>query len=146
MGTMNSKLNTISRKTRRDIRILRLMTEIYCRDHHAQIPAPPTWELLSGWLRRRKPAGLCPDCEKFVAYAGERLSRCPLTPKPACRHCHIHCFAPSHRETARRIMRHGWPRIIRRGRIDLLWKVLVVMWDENPHRSEGARRVKSKPD
>jgi hypothetical protein len=102
-----------TRKIRRDIRTLRMLTRIYCRDHHQ--------EAMDGLSR-----DLCRDCSQFVDYAAERLCRCPLTPKPTCRDCHIHCFASAHRDTARRIMRYSWPQIVRRGRIDLLWKLLLA--------------------
>ncbi|MEZ4599471.1 MAG: nitrous oxide-stimulated promoter family protein [Syntrophotaleaceae bacterium] len=110
---MANENRNISRRTRRDIRTLKILTEIYCRDHHRSSPD------------HSEPSGLCRECEKFLAYGENRLLRCPLKPKPACRDCHIHCFSPSMRDTARNIMRYGWPRIFRRGRIDLLWRLLM---------------------
>ena len=90
----------------RDQEILTRFTSLYCKVHHGG-----THEL-------------CADCVEFLTYARERRRLCPLDPKPACKHCPVHCYRPGHREQVRRIMRFSGRRLILRGRLDLLWKYL----------------------
>jgi hypothetical protein len=82
----------------REFRTMQCMVEIYCADHHAA----------AGGI-------LCPECEKFLDYAGRRLEKCPYGEgKPACAKCPIHCYKPAQREQARVIMRYSGPRMVRR--------------------------------
>ena len=74
-----------------------MMIGIYCRRHH--VPA----------------AGreLCSECEQLLAYACERLDRCPKSDrKSSCRKCEIHCYMPERREAIRRVMRYVGPRML----------------------------------
>jgi hypothetical protein len=79
-------------------------------------PAAP--ELAGVGLERQR---LCAECREFLEYAMTRRLRCPLDPKPACKHCPVHCYRPGHREKVKEIMRFSGRRLIRRGRLDLLW-------------------------
>lgn len=54
---------------------------------------------------------LCASCAGLLAYAGERLARCPHRPKPACRDCATHCYAPERRALMRAVMRYAGPRL-----------------------------------
>lgn len=63
---------------------------------------------------------LCPECADLLAYAEERLRRCPQDPKPDCKHCTIHCYRPAYRERIREVMRYSGKRLIFKGRLDLL--------------------------
>ena len=65
---------------------------------------------------------LCADCRDFLHYAFARRLGCPLEVKPACKHCHVHCFKPVYRQKVRDIMRFSGQYLIRRGRLDLLWR------------------------
>jgi len=56
----------------------------------------------------------------LLAYALERLERSMQNPKPACKHCEIHCYKPAHREKIREVMRYSGKRLILYGRFDLL--------------------------
>lgn len=67
---------------------------------------------------------LCADCRDLLDYAMQRLERCPQDPKPACKHCEIHCYKPAYREKVREVMRYSGKRLILRGRFDLLWHYL----------------------
>lgn len=109
----------MTRKEKKDLKVLALFTSVYCRDHHQQerqslgnLP-----EALSGLKRYR----CCPDCLDFLQYAIERRLKCPLEDKPTCKDCTIHCYRPGHRERVREVMRYSGKTLIRRGRIDLLW-------------------------
>lgn len=111
----------INKKERKDLQVLALFTSIWCKTHHnvTTIDEKENADLLSQlevdhYL-------LCPDCREFLSYACMRRIKCPLDPKPTCKHCHLHCYRPGHREKVREIMRFSGRYLILRGRLDLLW-------------------------
>lgn len=114
----------LTAKELKDLKVLGLFTAVYCRAHHGGPRA--VLEVADGPLRRlplhKYP--VCADCAAFLQYAFERRLRCPLDEKPACKHCHVHCYRPGHREQVREIMRFSGRHLIRRGRFDLLWHYL----------------------
>jgi hypothetical protein len=62
---------------------------------------------------RHAPDGLCPDCHELLAYARDRLSRCPYQEgKTTCAGCLIHCYKPAMRERIRAAMRYAGPRMM----------------------------------
>ena len=67
---------------------------------------------------------LCADCDDLLSYSLQRLQRCPQDPKPACKHCEIHCYKPVYREKIRDVMRYSGKRLLLHGRLDLLWHYL----------------------
>ena len=91
----------------KDSHILEQFAHIYCRGQH------------------KVPKGdLCVDCQDLLTYALKRLERCPQDPKPACKHCEVHCYKPAYREKIRQVMRYSGKRLILHGRLDLLWHYL----------------------
>ncbi len=119
---MKSRDNTLlqfDRKELKDFKVLALFTSVYCREHHAGGRSPLV--LPSEIPLRLEKYPVCGECRGFLAYAIERRQRCPLDPKPTCKHCHIHCYRPGHRERVREIMRFSGQYLMRRGRLDLLW-------------------------
>lgn len=125
MGDMNpsdaAATAPLTPKERKDLKVLALFTAVYCQAHHGGEKAPLTVDepALQGLWSEGKP--LCADCRKFLAYAFARRIKCPLDPKPTCKHCHIHCYRPGHRERVREVMRFSGKYLIRQGRLDLLW-------------------------
>lgn len=124
MQSSNRTPNSRSqRKLRRDLKTLALFTAIFCDKHHSGPKQPlETAELpasLAGWKRHR----YCNDCRTLLRDAIDRRLRCPLDPKPACRDCPHHCYAKPQRVAMRRIMAFAGPRLIRRGRFDLVWRL-----------------------
>jgi len=115
-----NSLPTLTRKERKDLKVLALFTAVYCRAHHdgGHRLEPVEPELRGLGLERHR---LCGDCRDFLRYAFTRRLRCPLDPKPVCKHCQVHCYRPGHREQVRKIMRFAGRRLIMRGRLDLLW-------------------------
>ncbi|WP_305043882.1 nitrous oxide-stimulated promoter family protein [Geoalkalibacter sp.] len=120
---MNSttSIATLDAKEAKDLRVLVQFTAVYCRVHHAEPRAPLS--VGAEWrgsidLSRFE---LCDSCREFLDYAIERRLRCPLDPKPICKHCRIHCYRPGHREKVREIMRFSGKYLLKRGRLDLLW-------------------------
>ncbi len=108
---------------RRDLYVLALFTAIYCQARHDGAKAPLVAAAAAGEGRLTKHR-ICPSCQDFLDYAFERRLKCPLTPKPSCKHCPIHCYRPGHREMVREIMRFSGKKLILRGRLDLLWHYL----------------------
>lgn len=115
---------TLTRKERKDLKVLATFTAVYCHAHHPAPKAPwaeATGQLAGLGLERCR---LCESCRDFLAYAIARRINCPLDPKPTCKHCTIHCYRPGHRDQVRAIMRFSGRRLILRGRLDLLWHYL----------------------
>lgn len=107
----------------KDLKVLAQFTSVYCAVHHQETRAAFTGYALDPCLSLHN-YPVCGACAEFLAYAFERRLRCPVEEKPACKHCEIHCFRPGHREKVREIMRFSGKRLIRRGRLDLLWRYL----------------------
>ncbi len=100
----------------RELRTIRAMLRIYCRDHHGG----------------RK---LCDECEQLAAYAEKRLAGCPYgDEKPTCANCRIHCYGPVQREQVRVMMRYAGPRMLTRH------PYLALM-----HIADGKRPAPPKP-
>lgn len=90
------------------------MVGIYCADHHGRSQDPP-----------------CRSCARFLAYAGERLAKCPYgASKPTCSNCPVHCYKAAQRDEARVIMRYAGPRMLLRHP----WLALL-------HQIDGFRRA-----
>lgn len=79
-----------------EIGTLRRMLALYCRGRHAGGPE------------------LCAACRELEAYAADRLRRCARRPKPACKDCPKHCYAPEPRSRIREVMRYAGPRMLLR--------------------------------
>ena len=120
MDTKNH-LSEPDAKECKDMKVLAQFTAVYCRVHHSGPRAPlAARDVLRGKVDlSRYP--LCESCREFLDYAIERRLRCPLDPKPTCKHCPIHCYRPGHREQVREIMRFSGKYLMKRGRLDLLW-------------------------
>jgi len=112
---------SLTRREIKDLKTLAMFTAVYCRAHHAgpRAPLQCSEPALAAVPLQKYP--VCSDCAAFLLYACERRLRCPLDEKPACKHCPVHCYKPSHREKVREIMRFSGRALIRRGRLDLLW-------------------------
>ncbi|PLX95363.1 MAG: nitrous oxide-stimulated promoter family protein [Desulfuromonas sp.] len=104
----------------KDLKVLALFTSVWCKAKHQGDK-----DVLEGLEPQlAKAVGhyhLCSDCREFLSYAFARRIRCPLDPKPTCKHCSLHCYRPGHREQVREIMRFSGKYLILRGRLDLLW-------------------------
>lgn len=86
-----------SKRMRREAKTLEAMVHLYCAGHHGPRE------------------GLCPACAELLAYALERLARCPFQEaKTACAKCTVHCYRPAMRERARAVMRYSGPRMLAR--------------------------------
>ncbi len=99
--------DAIVNQNQKDQHILEQFVHIHCRGKH-KIPN----------------GKLCADCDDLLSYSLRRLQRCPQDPKPACKHCEIHCYKPVYREKIRDVMRYSGKRLLLHGRLDLLWHYL----------------------
>lgn len=119
MKSNSSKSQNLTRKERKDLKVLALFTSVYCAAHH---PADRSGlNSLPDELVHLQHYLCCEECRTFLLYAIERRLKCPLQEKPACKHCQIHCFRQGHREKVREIMRYSGRALILKGRLDLLW-------------------------
>ncbi|HSN70094.1 MAG TPA: nitrous oxide-stimulated promoter family protein [Steroidobacteraceae bacterium] len=101
-------------RLKRESRTMAAMVQIYCGDWHED--------------RLQHP---CEACQAFLAYADQRLEKCPYgADKPTCANCPIHCYKPARREQAQAIMRHAGPRML-----------LRHPWLALRHLLDGRRRV-----
>jgi hypothetical protein len=99
VATSTRRVHDATRHPRlaRELRTIRAMVRIHCRDLHAE------------------DEGLCDECEALVAYATRRLDRCVFgDDKPTCANCKVHCYNRAMRERVRAIMRYAGPRMLAR--------------------------------
>ncbi len=96
---------TAEAKKTRDLTTIEKFIEVYCRKKH-------------GADRGR----LCEDCADLLAYAREKLARCPMDPKPKCKDCPLHCYRDDYRQKIKDVMRFSGIYFVKRGRLDWLIK------------------------
>jgi len=109
-------------KIDKDTRILAQFIEVYCEKKHPGLDKAP-WESADGYsvsIENASPL-LCQDCADLLDYSANRRGLCPLDPKPTCKNCEIHCYAPENRAKIREVMRFSGMHMIKRGRIDMIF-------------------------
>ena len=114
-----------ARQLRRDLKTLTRFVELHCRNRHRQAEKAPAQ--LKGYQTDQMAAQavlLCADCRKLLAHALVRRTRCPMNPKPACKHCPSHCYHPRYREAIQEAMKYSGPRLILSGRLHYLFHLL----------------------
>lgn len=96
-ATRQPAAGLVTSHLRREYRTMECMVEIWCADHHGAATLN---------------AGPCGECRAFLAYARQRLEKCPYgEAKLTCAKCPIHCYKRTQREQAREIMRYAGPRM-----------------------------------
>lgn len=119
---MPSLFERLSDKKGKDLRVLGDFIAIYCREHHqaeARAPFPIKDDRLRSALGD-KSLVLCQDCSRLFNHGTAKLLLCPYDPKPKCKDCETHCYAPGYREKVREVMKFSGQYLIKRGRLDLL--------------------------
>jgi hypothetical protein len=107
----------------RELRTLRAMIRIYCRDHHGRV------------------ADGCHACGALASYAEKRLAACPFgADKPTCSNCVVHCYAPDRREQVKAVMRYTGPRMLLRHPVLAIAHVLDGRRPAPPKPRNSARR------
>ncbi len=101
----------------RDIVTLGGMTEIYCADHHDEALRTPfrSEAVAAGVYPDRKIPRLCPQCAAHLRYGEVRRALCRREPRPSCKTCSNHCYAPAEQAFQRRAMAYAGPRAMFRG-------------------------------
>jgi hypothetical protein len=124
-GATTARAADLDAKVRRDLRTLAKFITFYCERRHAGVEKQParlrTIDVTSVCGRA---VPLCAPCAKLLAHAFMKRLVCPLAPKPTCRQCPQHCYAPAYRAQIREVMRFTGPRLVLRGRLDYL----VHLW------------------
>lgn len=113
------------RKLRRDLRTLAGFIDIYCRGRHGEAERGPV-RLRNIDVERRhgRPLRLCRACARLAAHAVMKRLYCPYEPKPSCKKCPTHCYAPEYRAQIRAVMKYAGRRLVLSGRLDYLWHLL----------------------
>ena len=114
-------MDTLTRQQAKELKVLLEFVRLFCRTKHADaLRSPMTLpgELASAFSGH---VSLCPECVALVEHAIQKRRKCPLDPKPSCKHCHIHCYSKEYRARIREIMGFSGKRMILRGRLDYLW-------------------------
>jgi hypothetical protein len=90
-----------ARRLARERHTIEVMIGIACRGRHAESRVG---------LKR---GSLCPECEQLLAYAMERVDKCPFADdKPTCARCPVHCYRAAERAQVRAVMRYAGPRMM----------------------------------
>ena len=120
---MPKLFDRLNRKKEKDLRVLADFISIFCRENH------PDGEKSSFPIRDERlhqslnggDMALCPDCQKLLNHGIAKLLQCPYDPKPMCKKCQTHCYAPGYRERMREVMRFSGLYLVRHGRLDLMF-------------------------
>jgi len=116
----------LDRKKAKDIRILSQFVSVFCREKHQAEEKQPFSikdERVGDILAGKNPV-LCDDCRRLLSHGIVKLLLCPYDPKPMCKKCATHCYAPGYREKVREVMRFSGIHLVKRGRLDLLFHYL----------------------
>jgi Nitrous oxide-stimulated promoter len=112
--------NRLTPKKRRDIKVLAGFVNIYCRENHREAEKHHFDIADMDLSRRLGKIEICHDCSRLLEHGIAKLSLCTQEPKPSCRKCKVHCYAPGYRENVRQVMRFSGSYLVKRGRLDLL--------------------------
>ncbi len=111
------------KKMKKDISILSLFVRIYCENLHADrnkkmIKTNGILEEFSSEISNL----LCKECEALLLHSATKRVLCPYEPKPACKKCPSYCYANGFRLKMREVMRFSGAYLIKKGRLDYIFK------------------------
>lgn len=119
---MSKLYQRLDPKKRRDIKVLSNFIGIFCRENHRD-EAKESFRAKDERLNEvlgNKPLLLCGDCNRLFSHGVAKLLLCAYDPKPMCKKCETHCYAPGYREKIREVMRFSGIYLIKHGRLDML--------------------------
>jgi hypothetical protein len=119
---MPKLLDRLDRKKEKDIIVLAGFVSIFCREKHTE-KSKSVFPLPDLRLERslgNKNMELCDDCRKLLNHGIAKLLQCTYDPKPMCKKCRTHCYAPGYRERIREVMRFSGLYLVKHGRLDLM--------------------------
>jgi hypothetical protein len=122
------------REVARDLGVLGKFVAVYCKHHHDGPRAPFAMKGVDLSLTSLRKRRVCDDCRRLLSHAVTKRLRCPLEPKPSCRLCADHCYAPSYRRRIREVMKFSGRHLILRGQLHLLLHFLERSPKEPPRR------------
>ena len=112
----------LDQKKSRDIKVLANFVAIFCRENH-RAEAKDIFRAADDRLVAvlgNKNLLLCEDCRKLLNHGIVKLLLCPYDPKPMCKKCPAHCYAPGYREKVREVMKFSGLYLVKHGRLDLM--------------------------
>ncbi|OGO17565.1 MAG: hypothetical protein A2Z15_08460 [Chloroflexi bacterium RBG_16_50_11] len=120
---MAKLLDRLNAKKQKDLKVLSNFISIFCREKHQRqtkdfFPSKDGFfygGIAGGGLR------LCADCAKLLNHSAVKLIMCPYDPKPMCKKCQTHCYAPGYRERIREVMKFSGFYLVKHGRLDLMF-------------------------
>ncbi len=109
-------------KKSKDVMVLANFISIFCRENHRDRNKNifPVRDASLHSSLDDKDLMLCQDCQKLLNHGMAKLLMCPYNPKPMCKKCETHCYAPGYRERIREIMRFSGLYLVKHGRVDLM--------------------------
>ena len=119
-------LESLDKKKVKDLRVLSDFISIFCRENH-RAEVKGIFPIKDGRVRAAldsKHLLLCQDCCELLNHAIAKLLLCPYNPKPMCKKCRTHCYAPGYRERIREVMRFSGLYLIEHGRLNLIVRYL----------------------
>lgn len=115
---------------RRDARTVAAMVRISCIGQHG-----------------RGRGALCAPCATLLAYADDRLVKCPFgEEKTTCRECSIHCYRPAERTAMTNVMRYAGPRMLWRHPILAIRHLWIERQGAPPWPPRAKRGSRHQPD
>ena len=106
----------------RELVVLADFISIFCRENH-QAGDKGNFPIKDDRLRQAlgdKELVFCQDCTKLLNHGTAKLLLCPYDPKPMCKKCETHCYAPGYREKIRQVMKFSGWYLVKHGRLDLM--------------------------
>ncbi|MBT3363008.1 MAG: nitrous oxide-stimulated promoter family protein [Chloroflexi bacterium] len=119
---MSKLFSRFTNKKEKDLRVLRDFIHIYCREKHKD-RTKLTFSSSDASVQKAmgdKKIALCPNCSKLLNHGMVKLLMCPYDPKPMCKKCTTHCYAPGYRESIKEVMRFSGIYLIKHGRLDMI--------------------------
>ena len=109
----------------RDLKVLALFIGLYCRHRHENaVKQPARMKSCDVTAVAGREVMVCNDCTKLLKHAIVKRTFCPMDPKPQCKHCPSHCYAPEYRAKIQEVMRFSGKKMLLSGRLDYLFHLL----------------------
>ena len=119
---MPKLFDRLNRKKEKDIEVLADFVSVFCRENHPD-GNKSSLPIIDSRLHSSLDGSdmiLCQDCQKLLNHGIAKLLQCPYDPKPMCKKCQTHCYAPGYREKMREVMRFSGLYLVKHGRLDLI--------------------------
>jgi hypothetical protein len=106
----------------KDVEVLSDFISIFCRENHPSEvkDAVSVKDMRLRQVLAGRELMLCRDCSRLLKHGIAKLLLCPYDPKPMCKKCETHCYAPGYRERIRKVMKFSGLYLVKHGRLDLM--------------------------